>query len=89
MTANVVSHTILCSWLVWSLPRSPMLVRHTMSSLPMEVACRSAAGLERASALGLRQYRYCLVSCGLTTFILPNTSVLESGKTLFIGVTEN
>lgn len=58
-----------------------------MSSFPMAVACLRAAGEARASGLGLRQYKYCLVSCGLMVLIRPNTNELESGEILFMDTT--
>lgn len=58
------THTILCSWLVCSLPLSPRLVFHTMSSLPMTVTPFITPAFSANSGLGFKQYKYCLVSEG-------------------------
>lgn len=75
--SGCLDRTILCSWLVCKRPRSPRLVFHTMSSLPMTVTPLMTPAFSANSGLGFRQYRYCRVSMGCRYDIFPNVDSLQ------------
>lgn len=77
--------TILWSWLVCNLPRSPKFVFHTMSSFPITVTPLITPAFSANSCLGFRQYKYWRVSIGCKYVLEPNVETLEE-RTLFLSL---